>query len=145
MVLIGPTSRSADFSPQGLSEKVLTPLVVHSQIRPLGSDDGELICASANRDGSDRTAGWGVGAAAGSATAKEVAGNATAKEVAGDSAGSALKLRACRFLEAMLWIEPAPMAIAMLAITSPPDIHGSKSLSLRMSRLSLPHSGAYQL
>ncbi len=37
MVLMGPTSSRADFSPQGLFEKVLTPRVVHSQIWPPGA------------------------------------------------------------------------------------------------------------
>jgi hypothetical protein len=32
MVLMGPTSSSVDFSPQGLLENVLTPLVLHAQI-----------------------------------------------------------------------------------------------------------------
>jgi hypothetical protein len=45
----------------------------------------------------------------------------------------------------MLWIELAPMAIAMPAITSPLEIHGNKSLSLCMSQLSLRQSGAYRL
>jgi hypothetical protein len=34
MVLIGPTSSSVDFSPQGLLEKVFTPFVVQTQICP---------------------------------------------------------------------------------------------------------------
>jgi hypothetical protein len=35
IVLMGRTLTSEDFSPQGLLEKVLTPLVTHSQIWPL--------------------------------------------------------------------------------------------------------------
>ena len=52
ILLIGPISRSVDFSPHGLSEKVFRPFIVHSQIWRFGSECGAIggvtcrICAT---------------------------------------------------------------------------------------------------
>jgi hypothetical protein len=72
ILLTGPISRSVDLLPHGLSEKVLWPFIVHSQIWWVGSTLGAIggvagrICATLKVG----AGGAGAGAGAGDANAR---------------------------------------------------------------------------
>jgi hypothetical protein len=72
MMLIGLISRSVDFAPQGLSENVFCPFVVHSQTWP---PDG--IGGAKDSTGAAAAAGDGVAAAVSGVGAAGVAGGGT--------------------------------------------------------------------
>jgi hypothetical protein len=127
MVLIGPTSSSVDFSPQGLLEKVFTPLVVHAQIRPLAASGSTAVCASS---GGGTGAAAESGSVAGEAACAVVAVGKVVGEAAGCATASGGEVGAARC------VETAAKATAMAAADRPPKIQGSKSRSFFMSRLS---------
>jgi hypothetical protein len=129
MVLIGPTSSSVDFSPQGLLEKVFTPLVVHSQICPPDTSGATAACVCGGADGAAEFGSAADESAVDSGAAEGagkvvVAGAACAATTCGATTGSAL----C--------VEAAAKATAMAAADRPPKIQGSKSRSLFIRRLS---------
>jgi hypothetical protein len=116
ILLIGPMSRSEDLSPHGLSEKVFMPFILHSQIWRVASTVGAVggvtgrICATVK-----------VGAGAGAV---------------GTSAGNiraAVWLGAGELFGAIPFVQPTVIAIARVAIDSPPNIHGGRFLPLSTS------------
>jgi len=131
MVLIGPTSSSVDFSPQGLLEKVFTPLVVHAQIRPLAASGSTAVCASS---GGGTGAAAESGSVAGEAACAVVAVGKVVGKVVGEAAGCAAASGG--EVGAARCVETAAKATAMAAADRPPKIQGSKSRSFFMSRLS---------
>ena len=65
IVLMGRTATRVDFVPQGLSENVLTPFVIHSQIWLLCLGAACGACTGAGVDGADSDTAAGVDAGAG--------------------------------------------------------------------------------
>ena len=139
MPLIGPTSSSVDFSPQGLLEKVFTPLVRHSQICP-GTCGWAAVCTGGG-EGLSAESGCAVGGEAcggvcGAACAVTCAG-ACAVVGAGRTCGAGSRAAATGGKVASgRCVETAAKATAMAAADRPPKIQGSKSRSFFMIRLS---------
>src|SRR5580700_8131919 len=124
---MGPTSSSVEFSPQGLLEKVFTPLVVHSQICPACTCGSTAVCAGGVE---------GLGAesvnVAGNAAGGPGCGADCDVAVAGNSCGTRARAAAAggAKVASALWVETAAKATAMAAADRPPKIQGSKSRSL---------------
>ncbi|MEO7206426.1 MAG: hypothetical protein ABI356_12400 [Steroidobacteraceae bacterium] len=131
MVLIGPTSSSVDFSPQGLLEKVFTPLVVHTQIRPAAACGSTAVCASSGP-------GTGAASESGRAGAEAVCAFVAVSKLGGNVVGETADGAAASGgeLGAARCIETAAKATAMAAADRLPKIQGSNSRSFFMSRLS---------
>src|ERR1700733_5605111 len=92
MVLMGPTSSSVDFSPQGLLEKVFTPLVIHSQMCPGLTSGSTAVCACGGAE-SGAESGCAVDGATGAIVAAGGVGGEAgdcAAITCGDKAGVAL-------------------------------------------------------
>ena len=139
IVLMGPTSRSVDFSPQGLLEKVLTPSVVHSQICPLGAEDWDAFCAcSADCCAVGSRSGLCAAAAVGAAGA--AAGDAEAACETGGGVDCTATIGSGRRGDAVRLDDTAVMATATAVADRAPNIQGSKSRSLFMG----PSSSAAQ-
>src|SRR5580698_5899065 len=136
MVLTGPTSSNVDFSPQGLLEKVFTPLVVHSQICPGCTSGATAVCACVDR-GAESGCVAGEVACATAAIGCTGAGavGARAGGVGSGAAGCAARTCGAK-VGASRWVDTAAKATAIAAADRPPRIQGSKSRSLFMSRLS---------
>jgi len=142
MTLMGPTSRRMAVLPQRLLEKVLTPLVVHSQIwlpGGLGAGPGG-VCSMAGPCA-------GVGRRDPRAALDDVldgdvmfAGAVLIGILGVSSAVARLATDEFVWLDAragvVLPVEPTAMAIAMAAMESPPKIHGRRSLSSVINGLS---------
>src|SRR5580698_3665549 len=126
MVLTGPTSSNVDFSPQGLLEKVFTPLVVHSHICPGCTSGATAVCACV--DG-----GAESGCVAGEVACATAAIGCTG---AGAGAGGVEARAGGAKVGASRWVDTAAKATAIAAADRPPRIQGSKSRSLFMRRLS---------
>jgi hypothetical protein len=148
MVLTVRTSSRDDFSPQGLLENVLTPLVTHCQIWPLCTSGSAVVRAWApgggTVSGSDTEAGTTAGAAATVATAGSVA-TVAALTAAGNNDGefgaaacalaapSGDKLGGDKLGAAVLPAEATVMTTATAATDSPPKTQGSKPVWLFMA------------
>jgi len=133
--------------PQRLLEKVFTPLVVHSHIwvpdgltsgvsaaTPLCGDAGTRDAAAVLDGAPDSGAMPGV-ATVGALPFGIFAFNAA---VASVGMGGMAWLEACAGV--VLPVKPTTMAIAMAAMDSPPKIHGRRSLSSVIARLSSCHT-----
>jgi hypothetical protein len=144
MVLIARTASREDFSPQGLLENVLTPLVTHCQIWPLCTAGS---CAWAAGGGTVSGSGTEVGTTAGAAATVATAGSvatAAALEAAGNDGefGAAACALAApsgdKLGAAVLPAEATVMTTATAATDSPPKTQGSKPVWFFMARLSSP-------
>ena len=156
MVLIERTSSRDDLSPQGLLEKVLTPLVTHCQIWPLCTAGSCAWAAGGGTvSGSDTEVGTTAGAAATVATAGSAATVATAGSVATVAAleaagndgefGAAARALAApsgdKLGAAVLPAEATVMTTATAATDSPPKTQGSKPVWFFIGLIILPRSG----
>src|ERR1700722_7645219 len=115
MTLMGPTSRRTAALPQRVLEKVLTPLVVHSQIWLPAA-----FCVSA---------GWACAALDDAVDAGEVDAGAA-------DAGGREGVWLDAWADVVLPVMPMATAIATAAIDNAPKIHGRRSLSSVIARLS---------
>ena len=148
MVLIERTSSRVDLSPQGLLEKVLTPLVTHCQIWPLctaGSCPWDA--GGGTVSGSDTEAGTTAGAAATVATAGSVATVAALAAAGNDgefgaAAGALAAPSGDKLGAAVLPAEATVMTTATAATDSPPKTQGSKPVWFFIGLIILPRSGA---
>ena len=142
MVLMARTSSRDDFSPQGLLENVLTPLITHCQIWPFCTSGSTIACAwggaagSAAVSGSGTEAGATVGAAATVATGASVAKVAAVAEAGADVTCVLVAPTGGELGAADLWAEATVMTTAIVATDSPPTIQGSRSVWLFMGGLS---------
>jgi len=153
MVLIARTSIRDDFSPQGLLENVLTPLVMHCQIWPFcagGSDVPRawaVVCAWVACSGAVSESGTEAGITAGAAatavvsvgtvaTLVEVAGPGNDGESGADVTCAVAAPTGDKLGAAVLPVEATVMTTATAATDSPPKIQGSRSVWFFMGRLS---------
>lgn len=126
IVLIGPNSRSEDFSPHGLLEKVFWPLVVHSQICPTGA----ASCVSAGTALISDSVGGVGGAETGNGSAGN-GGGELLKIADGEGRISAIAGEGvCRALAAVPPLPPTVITAATVADAIPPKIQGPRSLYL---------------
>ena len=129
MMLIGLISRSVDFAPQGLSENVFCPFVVHSQTWPPDGTGG-----AKGSTGAGAAAGAGTAAAMSAVTGADgVGGGATAATGIGEG-GRVAWIGAWAAPGANLY-EPTVTAAATQASNNPEKIHGKRSFCLPMARL----------
>jgi hypothetical protein len=124
-VLIGPNSRSEDFSPQGLFENVFWPFVIHSHICPAAICGCVIGC---------RAWAWTAGGAVGGNCSAVNCGDGLRDiaEAAGTIAAIA-GLGAGRVFGADRLFEPTVIAIAIAAVEIPPKIQGARSLNLSIA------------
>jgi hypothetical protein len=132
MPLTGPISRTKGLSPHGLPEKVLRPLIVHSQIWPLDAAGGVAggVCTVGIAATAGSIAGAGSGTEAGAGAGVEVAATSAG------CAGAAAWLGAGNIAGAFLLVELTAIATATAASISPPVIHGRRSPALPIAGLS---------
>lgn len=124
-MLTGPSSRSADFSPQGLFENVFWPFVIHSQIWPAATTGCVNDCMAG-------ASGWGCAVVA----AANVSANGGAGSGGADAIGNIFpiaELGARRAFGAVRLLEPRVIASAIAAVAIAPRIQGARSLYLSMA------------
>src|SRR5580704_12213569 len=121
MPLIGPTSSSVDFSPQGLLEKVFTPLVRHSQICP-GTCGSAAVCTGGGEGLSAESGCAASGAVCGGACAVTCAGACAMG--AGSTCGGSCAAATGGKVASGRCVETAAKATAMAAADRPPKIQG---------------------
>jgi hypothetical protein len=125
IVLIGPNSRSEDFSPQGLFENVFWPFVVHSHICPAAICGCVIGCTAWAC-----TAGGAVGGNCSAVNCGDGLWGVT--EAAGTIAAIA-GLGGGRVFGADRLFEPTVIATAIAAVEIPPKIQGARSLYLSIA------------
>jgi hypothetical protein len=127
IVLIGPNSRSEDFSPQGLFENVFWPFVVHSHICPAATCGCAKGCTAL-------ACGVAPGGAAGDNCSAGNCGNGLVDiaETAGRISAIA-GLAAGKVFGAVRLLEPTVTATAIAAVEIAPKIQGARSLYLSIA------------
>lgn len=146
MVLMARNSSRDDFSPQGLLENVLTPLVMHCQIWPLCTAGSAVACAWVACSGAVSESGTEAGITAGAAatvatgapvaTVAAVAGAGEDSESRADATCAVAAPGGLRLGATGLPAEATVMTTATTATDSPPKIQGSRSVWFFMGRLS---------
>jgi hypothetical protein len=138
MMLIELNSRSVELLPQGLSENVRWPFVVHSQIwPPAGAVAGGAGAAAKSGAAMGAEAGAGAGAAVDAGTGVGADADASvgaATDFAGNGLAVAGFAGACELLGANL-LELTAKATATQATDTAPMIHGRRSLCLSIVQL----------
>jgi hypothetical protein len=135
IVLIGPNSRSEDFSPHGLFEKVFWPLVVHSQICPGGAAGSVTAGIAWDSDWAGGVGGAGTGNGSadncGGELLKIAEGEGSISAIAGEGV--------CRGFAAVPALPATAITAATVAVAIAPKIQGPRSLYLYI-RLTLRFS-----